>query len=104
MKLPSCPTSTVDTGCSSGPAVNDSFTRPLPPQKTVAAAGPLLAAIDRAALPALMEYWVPDVDVTGVHEMVGNALVLPGEQKRTINLRQEELPQLADEEGESDDE
>jgi hypothetical protein len=28
-----------------------------------------------------MEYWVPEVDVTGVHELVANALIMPGEKK-----------------------
>jgi hypothetical protein len=51
-----------------------------------------VCAIDRAALPTLMEYWVPDVDVTGLHELVANALILPGEQERTTDLRQEPLP------------
>ena len=53
-----------------------------------------ICAIDRAALPPLMEYWVPDVDVTGIHEMVGNALILPGEQKREVDLRLEPLPNV----------
>jgi hypothetical protein len=39
-----------------------------------------------------MEYWVPDVEVTGLTEMVGNALIMPGEGKRDMNLRSEELP------------
>ena len=51
-----------------------------------------ICAIDRAALPASMEYWVPDVEVTGVHELVANALILPGEKERDMNLRSEELP------------
>jgi len=51
-----------------------------------------ICAIDRAALPTLMEYWVPEVDVTGVHELVANALILPGEQERTTDLRGEPLP------------
>ena len=51
-----------------------------------------ICAIDRAALPTLMEYWVPDVDVIGVHELVGNALILPGEQERETDLRFEPLP------------
>ena len=46
-----------------------------------------ICAIDRAVFPALFEYWVPDVDVTGIHEMVGNALVFPGEKKRKTDLR-----------------
>ncbi|MFC1816225.1 sulfate reduction electron transfer complex DsrMKJOP subunit DsrK [Thermodesulfobacteriota bacterium] len=51
-----------------------------------------VCAIDRAALPPLMEYWVPDVDVTGLHELVANALILPGEAERTTDLRAEPLP------------
>ncbi|HWQ74790.1 MAG TPA: (Fe-S)-binding protein [Syntrophomonas sp.] len=51
-----------------------------------------ICAIDRAAMPALMDYWVPGVQVMGVHELVGNALVLDGEQERTLNLRGEPLP------------
>jgi Fe-S oxidoreductase len=61
-----------------------------------------VCAIDRAVLPALMEYWVPEVDVTGVHEMVGNALILEGEQKRTTDLRGEPLPGMEDMEEEED--
>jgi Fe-S oxidoreductase len=51
-----------------------------------------VCAIDRAVFPDLMGYWVPEVDVTGVHEMVGNALILPGEQERETDLRFEPLP------------
>ena len=51
-----------------------------------------VCAIDRAVLPPLMEYWVPEVNVTGVHELVGNALILEGEKKRKTNLRGEPLP------------
>jgi hypothetical protein len=45
-----------------------------------------------------MKYWVPEVDVTGVHELVGNALILDGEKKRTLNLRSEPLPGMEEEE------
>jgi Fe-S oxidoreductase len=55
-----------------------------------------VCAIDRAALPASMAYWVPDVDVTGLHELVANALILPGEQERTTDLRGEPLPGMED--------
>jgi Fe-S oxidoreductase len=51
-----------------------------------------ICAIDRAVLPPLMKYWVPDVEVTGLHELVGNALVMDGEKQRTTNLRAEPLP------------
>lgn len=54
-----------------------------------------VCAIDRAALPASMEYWVPEVDVTGLHELVANALILPGE-KRETDLRGEPLPGTED--------
>jgi Fe-S oxidoreductase len=46
-----------------------------------------VCAIDRATLPPLMEYWVPGVQVSGVHELVGNALVMEGENDRTLDLR-----------------
>ncbi len=50
-----------------------------------------ICAIDRATLPPLLEYWVPGVEVAGVHELVGNALVLKGEKERSTNLRGEPL-------------
>ncbi len=56
-----------------------------------------ICAVDRAALPAMTEYWVPEVEVIGVHEMVGNALILPGEQKREMDLRLEPLPGIEEE-------
>jgi len=42
-----------------------------------------VCAIDKATLPPLMEFWVPGVQVAGVHELVGNALVMKGETKTT---------------------
>ncbi len=57
-----------------------------------------ICAIDRAALPPLMEYWVPEVEVTGVHELVGNALILEGEKERETDLRGEPLPGMEDKE------
>jgi hypothetical protein len=50
-----------------------------------------ICAIDRATLLAAMQYWVPSVDVCGVHELLGNAIVLEGSKKRTENLRLEPL-------------
>ncbi len=50
-----------------------------------------ICAIDRATLPPLLEYWVPGVEVSGLHELVGNALVVRGEKGRTTNLRGEPL-------------
>jgi len=57
-----------------------------------------ICAIDRAALPTLMDYWVPEVQVTGVHEMVANALVLEGEKERTTDLRGNPLAGMEEEE------
>jgi Fe-S oxidoreductase len=57
-----------------------------------------VCAIDRAVLPPLMDYWVPGVGVTGVHELVGNALILEGEKERETNLRGEPLPGMEEEE------
>lgn len=57
-----------------------------------------ICAIDRAVFPDLMRYWVPEVDVIGVHELVGNALVFEGEKERTTDLRGEPLPGMEDEE------
>jgi Fe-S oxidoreductase len=59
-----------------------------------------ICAIDRAALPPLMDYWVPGMAVTGVHELVGNALILEGEKERETNLRGD--PLLGKEEEEED--
>ena len=56
-----------------------------------------ICAIDRAALPPLMDYWVPGVDVTGVHELVGNALIMDGEIERTMDLRFEPLNEETEE-------
>lgn len=51
-----------------------------------------ICAIDRASFPALMDYWVPGMRVSGVHEMVGNALVLGKDDHRTLDMRGEKLP------------
>jgi hypothetical protein len=50
-----------------------------------------ICAIDKATLPPLLEYWTPGVEVAGVHELVGNALVMDGEKPRTTDLRGEPL-------------
>jgi Fe-S oxidoreductase len=63
-----------------------------------------VCAIDRAVLPPLMEYWVPEVQVTGVHELVANALNLPSQNERSTNLRGEEIEELkAQAEGNADE-
>ena len=59
-----------------------------------------ICAIDRAALSTLMEYWAPEVGVTGLHELVANALVMDGEIERTTDLRGEPLGGEAEEENE----
>jgi Fe-S oxidoreductase len=51
-----------------------------------------VCAIDRAALPTSLNYWVPGVETTGLHELVANALIMPGEKERETNLRGEPLP------------
>jgi Fe-S oxidoreductase len=60
-----------------------------------------VCAIDRATLLALMEYWNPDVEVCGVSELVGNALIMDGEKEREMGLRFEELA-VTGKEGETD--
>jgi Fe-S oxidoreductase len=50
-----------------------------------------ICAIDKATLPTLLEYWVPGVEVAGVHELLGNALVMTGEKERATDLRGEPL-------------
>ncbi|MBW1787355.1 MAG: (Fe-S)-binding protein [Deltaproteobacteria bacterium] len=57
-----------------------------------------ICAIDRAVLTSLMEYWVPEVGVTGLHEMVANALVFDGEKERTTDLRSEPLAGMEEQE------
>ncbi len=55
-----------------------------------------ICAIDKATLPTLMQFWVPGVEVCGVHELLGNALVMKGESPRTVNLRGEPLAEERD--------
>ncbi|MGX9728568.1 MAG: sulfate reduction electron transfer complex DsrMKJOP subunit DsrK [Candidatus Electronema sp. VV] len=43
-----------------------------------------VCAIDRATLSTLMNYWVPEVQVAGVSELVGNALVIEGENRQDL--------------------
>ena len=65
-----------------------------------------ICAIDKATLPPLVEYWAPGVEVCGVHELLGNALVMDGESDARkagkINLRAEELDDGDSEEGGDD--
>jgi Fe-S oxidoreductase len=63
-----------------------------------------ICAIDRAVFPALFEYWVPDMEVTGIHELVANALVFPGEKEKTTDLRGRPLKGVRSEQGEDEEE
>ncbi len=58
-----------------------------------------ICAIDRAALPPLMDYWVPGVKVSGLSELVANALIMDGEKVRSTNMRGEEINDLREEAG-----
>jgi Fe-S oxidoreductase len=57
-----------------------------------------VCAIDRATLSSLCEYWAPEVTVTGLHELVANALILDGESERTTDLRGDPLKGMEGEE------
>jgi len=50
-----------------------------------------ICAIDRATLTTVCDFWAPPVRVAGLHELVGNALIMKGEKERTENLRHEPL-------------
>ena len=63
-----------------------------------------VCAIDRATLVPLANYWAPGVTVSGLHELVANALVMKGETKRVMNLRQEDLPGVEDDGGDGEGE
>ena len=60
-----------------------------------------ICAIDKATLPTLMDYWVPGFEVAGIHEFVGNALVIEGENERTVDLRGTPLTQKEEEESDA---
>ncbi len=61
-----------------------------------------ICAIDKATLPGLVDYWVGDVEVAGIHEFVGNALNMKGQKERTTDLRGDDL-KPKEEEKEADD-
>ena len=63
-----------------------------------------VCAIDRATLPPLADYWAPGVTISGLTELLANALVCKGEHKRTVNLRQEDLPHVNDDDGDEGNE
>jgi Fe-S oxidoreductase len=63
-----------------------------------------MCAIDRATLVTVADYWAPGVKVTGISELVVNALKLKGEKRRTHNLRLEPIPGMeGDTEGANDE-
>jgi hypothetical protein len=43
-----------------------------------------VCAIDRATLTTLMDYWNPGIQVCGLTELVGNALVIDGEKRADL--------------------
>jgi Fe-S oxidoreductase len=57
-----------------------------------------MCAIDRATLTTICDYWSPEADVSGITELVANAMIMKGEKKRTQDLRLEPLPGFEDEE------
>jgi Fe-S oxidoreductase len=64
-----------------------------------------MCAIDRATLVTVCDYWAPGVKVTGISELVANAMIFKGEKKRTVDLRLEPVPGMEEvgEEGSSDE-
>ena len=56
-----------------------------------------MCAIDRATLVTVCDYWAPGVLVTGITELVVNAMILTGEKRRTHNLRLEPIPGMGTE-------
>jgi Fe-S oxidoreductase len=59
-----------------------------------------MCAIDRATLVTVCDYWAPGVEVTGICELVANAMIFEGEKRRTHNLRLEPIPGMAEVEDE----
>lgn len=58
-----------------------------------------MCAIDKANIPTVLKYWVPGVEVGGVHEMVANALIMKGEKPRETDVRGQPLKARANEGG-----
>ncbi len=48
-----------------------------------------MCAIDRATLQTVCDYWAPGVGVSGITELVANALVMEGEKPRKLDFRLE---------------
>ncbi len=57
-----------------------------------------MCALDRVTLPPVADYWAPGVTVSGLHELLGNALILRGEHERLTDLRGQPLPGVPAEE------
>ncbi len=56
-----------------------------------------MCAIDRATLSNVTAFWAPNVKVTGITELVANALVMKGENSRELNFRKEPMRAQNDE-------
>ena len=63
-----------------------------------------MCAIDRATLVTVADYWAPGVGITGISELVANAMICKGGKKRTEDMRGEELPGVEQDEEGGDDE
>ena len=63
-----------------------------------------ICAIDRATLITVCDYWAPGVQVTGISELVANAMIFEGEKKRTENLRLEPIPGMEEDADEGNEE
>ena len=50
-----------------------------------------MCAIDRATLATVCDYWAPGVKLTGITELVANAMVMKGEKERTLDFRKEPM-------------
>ncbi len=60
-----------------------------------------MCAIDRATLVTVCDYWAPGVEVTGVTEMVANAMILEGQNERKTDLRLDPISGSEDDEPEA---
>lgn len=63
-----------------------------------------MCAIDRATLVTVCDYWAPGVKVTGITELVINAMTFEGQKKRTMNLRLEPIPAWQEDEPDAEGE
>jgi len=58
-----------------------------------------MCAIDRATLVTVANYWAPGVGITGITELVANAMINKGGKERTTDMRGEDLPGVEEEGG-----